>query len=34
MYGFADFVCGSVVWVLDFKNCVTSKDFVSKQLKK
>ncbi len=31
---FADLVCGSAVWVSAFRNCVTSKDFVCKQLKK
>ncbi len=34
VYGFADLVYGSGVWVLGFRNCVTSKDFVCKQLKK
>ncbi len=34
VYGFADLVSGSVVWVLGFRNCVASKDFVYKQLKK
>ncbi len=34
VYGFADLVCGSCVWVSSFRNCVTSKDFVCKQLKK
>ncbi len=34
VYGFADLVCGSGVWVSGFRNCVTSKDFVCKQLKK
>ncbi len=33
VYGFADLVCGSGVWVSGFRNCVTSKDFVCKRLK-
>ncbi len=33
-YGFADLVCGSGVWVSGFRNCVTSKDSVFKQLEK
>ncbi len=33
-YGFADLVCASGVWVSAFRNYVTSKDFVFKQLKK
>ncbi len=32
--GFADLVCVSAVWVTAFRNCVTSKDVVCKQLKK
>ncbi len=32
VYGFADLVYGSGVWA--FRNCVTSKDFLCKQLKK
>ena len=34
VYGFADLVCGSGVWVSGFRNCVTSNNFVCKQLKK
>ncbi len=33
-YCFADLVCVSAVWVSAFRNDVTSKDFVCKQLKK
>ncbi len=33
VYGFADLVCGSGVWVSGFRNCVTSKDFACKRLK-
>ncbi len=31
--GFADLASVSVVWVSDFRNCVTSKDLVCKHLK-
>ncbi len=31
VYGFADLVYGSGVWVSTFRNCVKSKDFVCKQ---
>ncbi len=34
MHGFADLVCGSGVFVSGFRNCVTRKDFVCKQLNK
>ncbi len=34
VYGFADLVCGSGVFVSGFRNCVTRKDFVCKQLNK
>ncbi len=32
--GFADLEYGSGVWVSSFRSCVTSKDYVCKQLKK
>ncbi len=34
MSGFADLVCAFDVLVSAFRNCVTRKDFVFKQLKK